>query len=225
MNTESRNHLEQRLGAGVAVPSAASWARLRARLAEHAAADGLLDVAYAAVDSPLGALIVAATPAGVVRLAFDNEPRDAVLGELAARVSPRLLEAPARLDAARRELDEYFDGARTVFDLPLDWSLTAGFRRDVLTAIARIPYGRTGTYRSVATAAGNPRAVRAAGTALATNPIPVIVPCHRVTRSDGALGGYRGGSVRKDVLLRHESAHEDMMSVRTRRYPPGADDE
>lgn len=121
--------------------------------------------------------------------------------------SPRVLEAPARLDAARRELDEYFAGVRTRFDLSLDWRLTTGFRRDVLAATARIPYGRTGTYRSVATGAGNPKAVRAAGTALATNPIPIVVPCHRVTRSDGATGGYRGGPDRKSALLRLETDH------------------
>jgi methylated-DNA-[protein]-cysteine S-methyltransferase len=186
-------------------PTAATWARLRAQLAARAAEEGLLDVAYAPVDSPLGPLVVAATPDGIVRLAFDNEPRDAVLGELAARVSPRVLEAPARLDAVRRQLDEYFHGARTAFELPLDWSLTAGFRRQVLDATATIPYGRTGTYTSVATVAGSPRAVRAAGTALATNPIPIIVPCHRVLRADGALGGYRGGPDRKEQLLRLES--------------------
>lgn len=196
--------IEQRIS-DIPAPPAPGWAQLRAQLAERAAEQGLLDVAYAAVDSPIGLLLVAATPAGVVRLAFDNEPRDAVLVELAARVSPRVLEAPARLDAARRELDEYFHGHRTGFDLALDWALTSGFRRKVLDATARIPYGRTGTYRSVATAAGNPKAVRAAGTALATNPIPIIVPCHRVLRSDGTIGEYRGGSDRKITLLRHES--------------------
>jgi methylated-DNA-[protein]-cysteine S-methyltransferase len=186
-------------------PTAETWTRLRAQLAERAAAEGLLDVAYAPVDSPLGPLVVAATPEGIVRLAFDNEPRDAVLGELATRVSPRVLEAPARLDAARRQLDEYFEGRRTAFELALDWALTAGFRRQVLDATAAIPYGRTGTYTSVATEAGSPRAVRAAGSALATNPIPIIVPCHRVLRADGALGGYRGGADRKERLLRLES--------------------
>ncbi len=202
---ERGDSLERRLGQGVAPPPADDRQRLRARLADGAARHGLLDVAYAPVDSPLGVLTVAATATGIVRIAFDNGARDAVLNELAARVSPRVLEHPARLDTARRELDEYFDGRRTAFDLPLDWTLTAGFRREVLVATARIPYGRTGTYRSVATEAGNSRAVRAAGTALATNPIPIVVPCHRVLRSDGALGGYRGGLGRKDALLRHEA--------------------
>ena len=207
MNTEGRNHLEQRLGDSLAAPPTDDWAQLRDRLTDRAAGEGLLDVAYASVDSPVGALLLAATPTGVVRLAFDNESRDHVLSELAARVSARVLEAPARLDTPRRELDEYFTGARSRFDLHLDWTLTTGFRREVLTATAAIPYGQTGTYRSVATAAGNPRAVRAAGTALATNPIPIIVPCHRVTRTDGALGGYRGGAARKDVLLHLETGH------------------
>ncbi|MGH3319430.1 MAG: methylated-DNA--[protein]-cysteine S-methyltransferase [Streptosporangiaceae bacterium] len=206
---ETHDPLEQHLADDVAAPSADRWARLRGRLAEHAAASELLDVAYAPLDSPLGELIIAATPAGVVRLAFDNESRDHVLGELASRLSPRLLEAPARLDTARRELDEYFAGTRTHFDLPLDWALSAGFRRRVLAATAAIPYGQTGTYRSVATAAGSPPAVRAAGTALATNPIPIIVPCHRVLRSDGTLGGYRGGPARKDLLLRRETERKD----------------
>lgn len=196
--------IERQIG-DIAAPPAQEWALLRARLAQRADADGLLDVAYAAVDSPLGVLVVAATPAGVVRLAFDNEGSEAVLGDLAARLSPRVLEAPARLDAVRRELDEYFDGRRTTFDLALDWALTSGFRRKVLDATARIPFGGTGTYRSVATAAGSANAVRAAGTALATNPIPIIVPCHRVLRSDGTIGQYRGGSDRKTALLRHES--------------------
>lgn len=220
MNTQHRHHseqppgreqfpeLEQRLGADVAGPAGPDWARLRAGLADQAAARGLLDVAYTTVDSPLGELLLAATPTGVVRLAFNGENRDQVLTELATRLSPRLLEQPARLDAARHQLDQYFTRDRTAFDLPLDWTLTSGFYRRVLGATAAIPYGHTGTYRSVATAAGSPNAVRAAGTALSTNPLPIIVPCHRVTRSDGTLGGYRGGPARKNVLLRHEAAHE-----------------
>jgi methylated-DNA-[protein]-cysteine S-methyltransferase len=206
MSTKMSPHddqMEKRLSEPVA-PPAGSWRGLRERFVERAAREGLLDVAYARVDSPLGALVVAATPRGVVRLAYEDETEDAVLEELVARVSPRLFEAPGRLDDARRELDEYFEQKRTGFDLSLDWALTRGFRREVLRAAARIPYGRTATYRSVATEAGSPRAVRAAGTALATNPIPIIVPCHRVLRSDGGLGGYRGGTERKDVLLRLE---------------------
>ena len=171
-----------------------------------AAAAGLLDVAYASVDSPVGPLLLAATPAGVVRVSFAREGFDAVLQSLAERISPRVLEAPARLDAARRQLDEYFAGGRTGFDVPLDWRLSSGFRARVLHAIAAIPYGRTGTYRSVATAAGSPAAVRAAGTACATNPIPILVPCHRVVRSDGTMGRYGGGEAAKRLLLEHEHA-------------------
>jgi methylated-DNA-[protein]-cysteine S-methyltransferase len=188
----------------LAGPSPDHLAALRRRLAEAAAADGLLDVAYTSTDTPIGRLMLAATPAGLVRLAFENEDADAVLADLARRVSPRVLEAPARLDGARRELEEYFVGRRSQFALPLDWSLTAGFRRAVLSATAGIPYGRTETYRTVAAAAGNPAAVRAAGTALATNPLPIVVPCHRVLRSDGGLGGYRGGLELKGALLRLE---------------------
>jgi methylated-DNA-[protein]-cysteine S-methyltransferase len=195
--------IEARMAA-VAPPATNGWAEQRDELARRAERQGLLDVAYTEAESPIGVLLLAATPAGVVRLAFDNEPTQAVLAELAARVSPRVLRAPARLDRARRELDEYFDGRRTRFELTLDWALTSGFRRSVLDATARIPYGHTGTYRSVATMAGSPQAVRAAGTALATNPIPIIVPCHRVLRSDGTVGQYRGGTERKAVLLRLE---------------------
>jgi methylated-DNA-[protein]-cysteine S-methyltransferase len=175
-----------------------------ARLAERADAAGLLDVGYATVDSPVGPLLVAATPAGVVRVSFAREGFDDVLGALAASVSPRLLEAPARLDAPRRQLDEYFAGRRTSFDVPLDWRLSKGFRERVLHAIAAIPYGAVGTYRSVAAAAGSPRAVRAAGTACATNPLPILVPCHRVVRSDGSMGRYGGGEAAKRLLLDHE---------------------
>jgi methylated-DNA-[protein]-cysteine S-methyltransferase len=198
------HQIERRLREPIAPPGA-TWEGLHARLVERAEREGLLDVAYARVDSPLGRLLVAATAAGIVRLAYENEVADAVLEELAARISPRLFEAPARLDAARRELEEYFDGERTRFDLPVDWTLSTGFRRRVLEATAGIGYGATATYRTVATKAGSPRAVRAAGSALGGNPIPLIVPCHRVVRSDGGLGGYRGGLGRKATLLRHEA--------------------
>jgi methylated-DNA-[protein]-cysteine S-methyltransferase len=177
-----------------------------ALLAERADAAGVLDIAYAGVDSPVGRLLVAATPAGVVRVAFAREGDDAVLAELSRRISPRVLEAPARLDGARRQLEEYFGGSRTAFELPLDWRLSTGFRERVLHAIAAIPFGRTGTYRTVATAAGTPNAVRAAGSACATNPIPIIVPCHRVVRSDGTMGRYGGGEAAKRLLLEHEHA-------------------
>jgi methylated-DNA-[protein]-cysteine S-methyltransferase len=174
-------------------------------LAEKAAAEGLLDVAYATVDSPLGPLVVAATPRGLARVSYGAH--DEVLPELAAKLSPRILESPARLDAARRELDEYFDGKRQSFDLPLDWSLTRGFAGDVLRQTARIPFGRTSTYAEVAGRAGSPRAVRAAGNALGSNPMPVVVPCHRVLRTGGALGGYTGGIERKQFLLALEGYH------------------
>jgi methylated-DNA-[protein]-cysteine S-methyltransferase len=171
----------------------------------RAEAEGLVDVAYASVDSPLGPLVLAATPRGLVRVAYvDRSSSDEVLEDLSLRVSPRVLEAPARLDLVRRELDEYFAGDRRQFDLPIDWSQLAGFTRKVLRATARIGFGDTGTYRSVATGAGSPRAVRAAGNALGANPMPVIVPCHRVLRTGGALGGYTGGIERKEFLLRLE---------------------
>jgi methylated-DNA-[protein]-cysteine S-methyltransferase len=178
-------------------------------LGARAEAEGLVDVAYTSVDSPLGPLVVAATPRGLVRVAYaDNESADEVLEELAARVSPRVLEARPRLDPVLRELDQYFDGDLHSFATPIDWSHLAGFTRKVLRATARIDFGDTGTYRSVATGAGSPRAVRAAGNALGANPMPVIVPCHRVLRTGGALGGYTGGIERKQFLLRLEGVLE-----------------
>ena len=176
-------------------------------LAERAAADGLLDVAYASVDSPLGPLVVATSPRGLVRVAY-TEPgsRDEVLEDLATRVSPRVLEAPARLEEPRRELDEYFAGRRMEFDLPIDWSVLRGFTLKVLRETARIDFGELRSYADVAYAAGSPRAVRAAGNALGANPMPVVVPCHRVVRTGGALGGYTGGLERKEFLLRLEGS-------------------
>ena len=174
-------------------------------VAERAAAEELLDVAYATVDSPLGPLVVAATPRGLVRVAYTESKADTgVLEELARKVSPRVLEAPARLDVARRELDEYFEGRRTDFDIPLDWALTRGFTSKVLQATARIAFGSTSTYAEVAGQAGSPRAVRAAGNALGANPLPVVVPCHRVLHTGGGIGGYTGGLERKEYLLRLE---------------------
>lgn len=174
------------------------------RLAERASAEGLLDVAYTSADSPFGPLLLATTPKGLVRVGLPNQDADELLVDLAARVSPRVLEAPAHLDEARRELDLYFAGKLTDFDLPLDWRLSKDFRRKVLRAIARIPYGQTRSYTQMASSAGNERAVRAAGTACGTNPIPLVVPCHRVLRSGGALGGYGGGVPMKKELLRLE---------------------
>jgi methylated-DNA-[protein]-cysteine S-methyltransferase len=172
---------------------------------ERAEEEGLLDVAYTSVDSPLGPLLVAATPAGLVRVAYSGfRGEDEVLEELARRVSPRVLEAPARLDPVRRQLDEYFEGRRRRFDTPVDWSHLAGFTREVLRATAAIGFGEVSTYAGVASAAGSPRAVRAAGNALGANPMPVIVPCHRVLRTGGALGGYTGGLEKKEFLLRLE---------------------
>ena len=181
-------------------------AQLRERLVESAADRGLLDVAYTTVDSPFGSLLLAATPRGVVRIGLPTQDGEALLGDLAARVSPRVLEAPARLDRARRELDLYFEGRLRDFDLPLDWRLSRDFRRRALRAVARIPYGRTRTYTQVATSAGNPRAVRAAGTACGSNPLPIVVPCHRVLRSGGGLGGYGGGLAMKEALLELEGS-------------------
>jgi methylated-DNA-[protein]-cysteine S-methyltransferase len=178
------------------------------RFAERADAEGLLDVAYATTDSPFGQLLLAATPRGLVRVNLPTYDAEETLEELAARISPRLLEAPARLDEARRELDLYFEGKLTEFDLPLDWRLSEGFRKEVQRAIARIPYGQTRSYTEVARSAGNERAVRAAGSACGSNPIPIVVPCHRVLRSGGALGGYGGGLPMKEALLRLEGVLE-----------------
>jgi methylated-DNA-[protein]-cysteine S-methyltransferase len=175
-------------------------------LAERAAGEGLLDVAYASVDSPMGELTVAATPRGLVRLAYPGLELDEVLGDLARRVSPRVLEAPARLDEVRRELDEYFEGRRRRFDFGIDFSLARGFTSRVLKSTARIGYGELSTYAQVAASAGSARAVRAAGNALGANPIPVVVPCHRVVRTGGGLGGYTGGLERKEFLLGLEGA-------------------
>jgi methylated-DNA-[protein]-cysteine S-methyltransferase len=179
---------------------------LRVRLATDAERAGVLDVAYRTVDSPVGPLLLAATELGLVRVAFANEGHDAVLQELSDRISPRVLAAPARLDTTARELDEYFAHMRREFEVPLDWQLSHGFRSTVLHHLAEIGYGHTATYRAVAELAGNPKAVRAVGSACATNPIPVVVPCHRVVRADGTMGGYRGGLEAKRLLLAMEAA-------------------
>jgi len=175
-------------------------------LAVSAAAEGLLDVAYRTLDTPVGTLLLAATDGGLIRVAYRIEDHDKVLENLAKRLSPRILYAPGRLDVAARQIDEYFAGQRRSFDLPLDLSLSTGFRRAVLSHLPDIGYGHTATYAAVAAAAGRPRAVRAVGTACATNPLPVIVPCHRVIRADGSFGGYLGGPAAKRILLELEAA-------------------
>ncbi|MBV9101456.1 MAG: methylated-DNA--[protein]-cysteine S-methyltransferase [Candidatus Dormibacteraeota bacterium] len=173
--------------------------RLRAR------AEGLVDVAYALADSPIGPLLLAGTDAGLVTVAFDGE-NTGVLDELAARLSPRILRDPARLDPVRRELDAYFEGKLRDFTVPVDWALVGPFGRRVLDLTARIPYGEVSSYSDVARSIGAPRAARAVGNALGANPIPVVVPCHRVVRIGGDLGGYGGGLRRKEFLLSLEGA-------------------
>jgi methylated-DNA-[protein]-cysteine S-methyltransferase len=192
-------------------PSSADLDRALQGLLTRAERDGLIDVAYAPVDSPFGRLLVARTDRGVVRVALPKElthrSEDEVIEDLARYISPRVLEAPARLDEERRELEAYFEGKRDHFDVPVDWELTpAGFRNRALHAVARIPYGKTKTYAEIAKAAGNPRAFRAAGTACGRNPIPLIVPCHRVVQSGGGIGNYGGGSEMKRALLDLEGA-------------------
>ena len=180
--------------------------RLRDRLAVTAQTEGLLDVAYRTLDSPVGSLLLAATEVGLVRVAYAIEDHDAVLQRLSDRISPRVLHAPVRLDTVARELEEYFAGRRHGFDLALDWRLTAGFRSTVLHRLPDIGYGRTASYAAVAALVDNPKAVRAVGSACATNPLPLVVPCHRVVRSDGGIGGYVGGADAKRTLLTLEAA-------------------
>lgn len=200
--TELDQHLERRLRSGLAeTPELPD-------LATAAADAGLLDVAYATLDSPVGSLLLAATPAGLVRLAYlDDGLPDAVLADVANRISPRVLAAPRKLDEPRRELDQYFTGRRDRFELALDWRLMSDFGRRVLQATAAIPYGSVSTYAAVAALSGSPRGSRAAGNALGANPLPIVLPCHRVVSSGGGLGGYTGGVERKRTLLAIEG-HE-----------------
>ncbi len=179
---------------------------LRARLATGADASGVLDLAYRTVDSPIGPLLLVAGPAGLVRVAFEREGHDAVLAELAGALSPRILHSGRRTDAVATELDEYFAGRRRTFDVPVDLQLVHGFRRTVIAHLREIAYGATESYAQVARAAGSPAAVRAVGTACAHNPVPVVVPCHRVVRSDGTIGQYLGGVEAKAALLALEGA-------------------
>ena len=180
--------------------------RLHRDLEDAADRDGVLDIAYTTIDSPVGPLLLASTGKGLLRVAFEREDHDGVLDTLAARLSPRVLRAPRRLDEAARELDQYFAGSRKSFELPLDLSLSHGFRRLVQRRLPEIGYGRTRSYGEVARLVGSPGAVRAVGSACATNPLPIVLPCHRVIRSDGTRGGYAGGPAAKDALLTLEAA-------------------
>ncbi|HIW99495.1 MAG TPA: methylated-DNA--[protein]-cysteine S-methyltransferase [Candidatus Nesterenkonia stercoripullorum] len=195
---------------------AADLERLRTQLERHAAAADLLDVAYRTVDTPLGALLLAATDKGLLRVAFAREGFDDVLATIAHRVSPRVLQAPARLDQVAREVDEYFAGTRRDFDIVVDHALSSGFRLRVQSKLPQIAYGRTLSYRELAELSGSPKAVRAVGSACATNPLPIVVPCHRVLRSDGGLGGYIGGLDAKTMLLELEKTPEQHQTTTTR---------
>lgn len=201
------DELERRLRAA-SVPGDPDVEALRRRLAERALAAGLLDVAVGTLDTPLGELTAFVSPRGLIRLSYPGEGIDAQLDEIAARISPRILRAPERTDDVRRQLDEYFAGRRHAFDLPIDWRLVRGFTVEVLRATARIPYGAVSSYREVAAEAGSPNAYRAAGNALGSNPVPIVVPCHRVLHAGGGLGGYTGGLERKRHLLRLEGVLE-----------------
>ena len=186
--------------------ASAQLTALHARLVDAATREGLLDVAYRTVPSPVGNLLLAATETGLLRVAYEREGFDAVLDTIAAKVSARILASPAWLDDVARQLDEYFAGTRRRFDVPLDFALSAGFRRTVQHALPDIAFGHTASYKELAERVGNPAAVRAVGTACATNPLPVVVPCHRVVRSDGSPGGYVGGLAAKTTLLDLERA-------------------
>jgi len=201
------NELERALNDGPALDAGAAT-RAQDAFAERAQAEGLVDVAYTTVESPIGDLLLATTERGLVRLSW-IEPGlelDSLLGQLAGKISPRVLESPVRLDGVRRQLDEYFGGARKEFDLAVDFTLSHGFYRRALRSLERVPFGELTTYRAVATSAGNERAVRAAGNAVGSNPTPIVVPCHRVVRTGGALGGYGGGRDRKRFLLELEGS-------------------
>jgi methylated-DNA-[protein]-cysteine S-methyltransferase len=204
MTNSHRNHTADLFGP-VPSPTPPQLHDLHDRLAAKAEEDGLLDVAYRTIDTPIGTLLLAATPVGLARVAFQTEGIDTVLEALAEKLSPRILHAPRRLDDAARQLEEYFSGGRHHFGLPLDLSLSRGFRRTVLAYLPGIEYGQTASYRQVAAGVDNPKAVRAVGTACATNPLPVIIPCHRVIRTDGLIGSYLGGPEVKRQLLTLES--------------------
>lgn len=200
--TDTRN--DDALTAPAAPVDPAKLEDLHRRLEAAAQAEGLVEVAYRIVDSPVGELLLASTPKGLIRVAFANEDHDRVLETLAMKVGPRILRSPGQLDTAARELDEYFAHRREAFDLPLDFSLSRGFRQLVQRHLPEIGYGQTRSYKEMAEMVGSPKAVRAVGSACATNPLPVVVPCHRVLRTDGSLGGYIGGLDAKTALLELE---------------------
>jgi methylated-DNA-[protein]-cysteine S-methyltransferase len=213
--TSARDSSAPAAAVAAAAPAAAAATRATAtrtaagvaqRLSARIAAEGLADLTYAPVDSPFGSLLLAATSRGLVRVAFPEEDVDSVLERLAQRISPRIVESPAPLEPIQRALDDYFSGRGHSFELPLDWTLMGPFARRVLKATAAIPYGGVLSYAEVAADAGSPRGSRAAGNALGSNPIPIVIPCHRVLRSGGALGGYAGGPDRKRWLLELEGA-------------------
>ena len=206
MNTYNRDHDTAGLFAETAPPTSSELQALHAHLATTAEALGLLDVAYRTVDSPVGTLLLAATPTGLVRIAYEGEGLDTVLERLATKISSRILRAPKRLDDTARQLEEYFARRRRHFELPLDLALSTGFRRAVISYLPAIGYGKTASYGDVAAAVDHPKATRAVGTACATNPLPLVIPCHRVIRSDGATGSYLGGPETKRQLLSLEFA-------------------
>jgi methylated-DNA-[protein]-cysteine S-methyltransferase len=206
MTTRKGNKDIAELLGEMAVPTRTEMQGLHETLAAKAEVAGLLDVAYRTIDSPVGRLLLAATPSGVVRVAYEIEGLDTVLEDLANKISPRILLSPKRLDDAARQLEEYFAGTRQHFGLPVDLSLSSGFRRTVLSYLPDIAYGKTASYGDVAAAVNNPKASRAVGTACATNPLPLIIPCHRVIRSDGHTGSYLGGPEAKRQLLTLEAA-------------------
>jgi methylated-DNA-[protein]-cysteine S-methyltransferase len=203
--SDGEERLARRLRSSAGTEVGETVSALRAGLAERAAVAELLDVAYRVLDTPVGPLLLAATPTGLVRVAYAIHGHDRALAHLAERVSPRLLHSPRQLDPAARQIEEYFARRRRHFDIPLDFQLTRGFRRIVLDRLLDIDYASTASYATVAAMAASPKAVRAVGTACATNPLPIVVPCHRVVRSDGTLGGYAGGVDVKKVLLQMEA--------------------
>jgi methylated-DNA-[protein]-cysteine S-methyltransferase len=179
----------------------------RDALAESADGEGLLDLAYRTIETPIGPLLIAATDAGLVRVAFDCENHDSVLEQLAMTISPRVLRTTRRLDDVARQLDEYLTGKRQRFELTLDLRLASGFRRTVLTHLPEIRYGTTASYAALATVSGNPTAIRAAASACSHNPLPLVIPCHRIVKSDGSVGQYLGGVATKQSLLSMEREH------------------